>query len=46
MHGYGFYIYDDKVIYDGQFVNDKKEGYGIYKWTDGRAYHGWWKSGK
>ena len=46
MHGYGFYIYDDKVTYDGQFVNDKKEGYGVYKWTDGRAYCGWWKSGK
>ena len=31
MSGFGFYIYDDKVTYDGQLANDKKEGYGVYK---------------
>jgi len=24
----------------------KKEGYGIYYWTDGRKYEGWWTKGK
>ena len=46
MHGYGFYIYADKVTYEGQFVNDKKDGFGIYCWTDGRKYEGCWKKGK
>ena len=46
MHGYGYYIYADKVQYDGQFVDDMKQGYGIYAWTDGRKYEGWWYKGK
>lgn len=25
---------------------DKKEGYGMYYWTDGRKYEGWWYKGK
>ena len=32
--------------YDGQFVQDKKQGFGIYTWTDGRRYEGWWHKGK
>ena len=32
--------------YDGQFVADKKHGYGIYKWPDGRQFAGWWYKGK
>ena len=46
MSGFGFYIYDDKVTYDGQFANDKKEGYGIFDWSDGRRYEGNWMNGK
>ena len=46
MHGHGIYIYADDVRYDGQFVNDKKQGFGIYLWTDGRKYEGWWYRGK
>jgi len=30
----------------GQYVEDKKEGYGAFKWADGRAYKGHWKDGK
>ena len=27
-------------------MKDKKEGYGIYFWPDGRKYSGRWKNGK
>ena len=46
MHGYGFYVYADKTEYVGQFESDKKSGFGIYTWTDGRKYEGWWSEGK
>jgi hypothetical protein len=25
---------------------DKKHGYGVYFWADGRRYEGYWKNGK
>jgi len=46
MQGTGIYIYADGVRYDGQYLNDKKEGFGLYYWTDGRKYEGWWHLGK
>ena len=46
MAGVGIYIYADGVRYDGQYHNDKKEGYGLYVWTDGRSYEGWLYKGK
>ena len=46
MNGFGFYLYNDGIRYDGQFVDDLKEGYGTYTWTDGRKYEGWWFRGK
>lgn len=27
-------------------MEDKREGYGILTWTDGRCYKGFWKKGK
>ena len=30
----------------GSYVEDKKEGYGIFKWSDGKQYKGHWKDGK
>ena len=27
-------------------MSDKKHGYGIYKWPDGKIYDGFWKEGK
>jgi hypothetical protein len=30
----------------GEYKNDKKEGFGVYKWADGRRYEGMWKDGK
>jgi len=39
-------LYSDGVRYDGQYNDDKKDGYGLYYWTDGRKYEGWWYKGK
>ena len=33
-------------MYEGDYLNDKKSGFGIYTWADGRQYHGMWKDGK
>jgi len=27
-------------------MNDKKHGYGVYTWADGRKYEGEWVAGK
>lgn len=36
----------DGRYYEGEYRDDKKEGYGIFKWPDGRCYKGSWKNGK
>ena len=46
MSGHGIYLYSDGVRYDGEYVDDKKDGFGVYYWTDGRKYEGWWYKGK
>ena len=33
-------------MYHGEYENDKKHGYGVYLWADGRAYVGDWIEGK
>jgi hypothetical protein len=46
MNGRGKFTYADGVkVYEGQYVNDKKEGMGVYKWEDG-LYDGPWLKGK
>ena len=46
MHGYGILIWKDGKKYEGEFVNDKREGKGTFTWSDGRQYIGEWKAGK
>ena len=29
----------------GSYVDDLKEGYGVFSWGDGRMYEGEWKEG-
>lgn len=29
-------------MYHGEYANDKKNGFGVYVWVDGRAYLGRW----
>jgi len=56
MHGEGIFTWPNGRKYIGEFVNDKKEGYGIHEWyilfinwnkrPDGRKYKGFWRNGK
>jgi hypothetical protein len=46
MHGKGVFKWPDGKNYDGEYVDDKKEGYGEFTWSDGRKYRGQWKNGK
>ena len=32
--------------YTGEYFDDKKEGYGIFEWPDGKKYEGQWLNGK
>ena len=36
----------DGRTYEGQYIQDMKKGYGVFKWPDGRRYEGFWKQGK
>lgn len=36
----------DGRTYVGEYVMDKKHGYGVFTWSDGRMYKGGWKDGK
>jgi hypothetical protein len=42
MHGKGIYTWKDGRKYEGEYKNDKKDGYGEYTWIDGRKYAGQW----
>ena len=35
MHGKGQFVWPDGKTYEGEFVNEKKEGYGVYMMPDG-----------
>ncbi len=34
------------LFYIGAYKNDKKHGFGKYRWADGREYVGFWENGK
>lgn len=36
MHGRGLYKWKDGKYYDGEYENDKKSGFGIFHWPDGK----------
>lgn len=40
MHGNGVLLWPDGKKYDGEFINDKREGHGTFHWPDGRVYIG------
>jgi hypothetical protein len=46
MHGAGILKWKDGKRYEGEFVNDKREGNGTFIWADGRRYIGGWRCGK
>lgn len=51
MHGAGKSIYYDtdgraSESYIGEFKNGLKDGFGEYRWADGRIYKGEWQAGE
>ena len=46
MEGKGIFKWPDGRVYEGEYKNDKKDGYGEFEWADGRKYKGYWKNGK
>ena len=44
-HGQASVKYSDKSTYVGEFVNDKKEGKGVYTTHEGRKHDGLWAGG-
>lgn len=36
-------IFSNEWEYEGEWVNDKREGLGIINYSDGRKYNGNWK---
>ena len=46
MQGKGIFTWPDGRKYEGEFINDKKEGYGTFYWPDGKIYKGNWKDGQ
>ena len=42
----GFLFGQIKKKYYGNYVNNLKEGFGIFYWNDGYRYEGFWKGGK
>jgi len=45
MWGKGEFIWPDGRKYVGEYVNDKKEGFGILELSNGRKYEGNWYNG-
>ena len=45
-HGLGEMTSNNGEQYIGQYCQDKKHGHGLYKWSDGRIYHGKWLDNK
>ncbi len=45
VQGLGRAIYESGNFYEGQFLDDKRDGYGIFIWNDGANYLGMWKNG-
>ena len=43
---YGIEIWSDSTYYQGQYLNNKKNGIGFYRWPDGTTYEGEWENNK
>ncbi len=46
MHGRGVVTWADGRRYNGEYFDDKKQGFGVFTWPDGRKYEGAWFNGK
>lgn len=45
-NGYGTYIYNSGMKYEGQWKNGKRHGNGILTYPDGSKYEGEWKNNR
>ena len=46
MNGQGTTTWPDGKKYIGNYLNDKKHGYGEFYWANGKNYKGNWDMGK
>ena len=46
MHGHGVHIWPDGQSYEGYYVNNKKDWYGVSTYSIGHVYEGHYKNGK
>ena len=46
MDGKGIFTWPDGRRFEGEYKEDKKEGYGELEWNKGKKYKGNWKNGK
>jgi hypothetical protein len=46
MNGKGHTVWPDGKSYDGSYLDDKKDGFGIFIWENGKKYEGEWQNGK
>ena len=37
-----YHKWSDGTVYQGDYVNNKKQGYGVYIWPNGKKYLGNW----
>ena len=43
MHGFGIITWPDGKFYEGEFIDDRKEGFGVY-YSKKKIYMGMWKN--
>ena len=43
MYGKGKFWYVDGDVFDGEWRDDKANGYGVYMYVNGVKYEGYWK---
>lgn len=46
MHGKGEFRWANGNKYNGEYKEDKKDGYGEFTFADGKIYKGSWLNGK
>jgi len=46
MNGKGETPWLDGKKYTGEYLDDKKHGYGVFDWGNGKFYEGFWEDGK
>ena len=46
INTYGIELWYDQNYYQGEYLNNKKHGVGLYRWPDGTTYEGEWDNNK